>query len=62
MYPVQGETAEKDNSTDHVAKKVLQCPPKCVVCCAISDPKGKGVCASRRKGRGNHPVLRFSIK
>jgi hypothetical protein len=41
MYPVRGETAEKDNSTDHVAKKVPKCPLKCVVCCAISDPKDK---------------------
>ena len=41
MYPVRGESAEKDDSTDHVAKKVLKCTPKCVVCCAISDLKDK---------------------
>ena len=41
MYPVRGESAEKDDSTDHVAKKVPKCPPKCVVCCAISDLKDK---------------------
>jgi hypothetical protein len=41
VYPIQGESAENDDSTDHVARKVRKCPPKCVVCCALSDPKDK---------------------
>jgi hypothetical protein len=41
MYPVQEESAEIEDSTDHVSKKVTKCPLKCVVCYAMANPKDK---------------------
>ena len=32
---------ESDNSPEPTVQKIRKCPPKCVVCCAIADPKDK---------------------
>ena len=42
VHHEQGEQSkESDNSPEPIVKKVRKCPPKCVVCCAIADPKDK---------------------
>jgi hypothetical protein len=42
LYQVQTEATEADISTEKVMKKIRKCPPRCVVCCAMADPKDKG--------------------
>jgi hypothetical protein len=37
----QEHTKESDKSPEQVVKKLRKCPPKCIVCCAIADPKDK---------------------
>ena len=32
---------ESDKSPEPIMKKIRKCPPKCVVCCAVADPKDK---------------------
>jgi hypothetical protein len=39
--PKELEELKEDNSPDPTSKKIRKCPPKCVVCCAIADPKDK---------------------
>ena len=41
VHQEQDQSKESDNSPDPIIKKIRKCPPKCVVCCAIADPKDK---------------------
>ena len=41
LFPARREAGNDDESPDQVARKIRKCPPKCVVCCAIADPKDK---------------------
>jgi hypothetical protein len=41
VHQDQEQSNESDKSPDQVAKKIRKCPPKCVVCCAVADPKDK---------------------
>ncbi len=77
LFPAWGEVGDDDESPDQAARKIRKCPPKCVVCCAIADPKGKDMKISQttihcslclvalcitKKVIENHHVLRYSIR
>jgi hypothetical protein len=37
----QENMEESGQSSQHTVRKIRKCPPKCVVCCALADPKDK---------------------
>ena len=37
----QTQSNENEGSTEHTPKKIRKCPPKCIVCYAMADPKDK---------------------
>ena len=41
VVPTNEKAPGNDASTDGKFTKVRKCPPRCIVCCAINDPKNK---------------------
>jgi hypothetical protein len=41
QVPAKGDNDDEDDSPGPMARKIRNCPPKCIVCCAIADPKDK---------------------
>jgi hypothetical protein len=41
MYNIQVLSKEDEDATALTPKKIRKCPPKCIVCCAMANPKDK---------------------
>jgi hypothetical protein len=41
LYQVQGGSSDTQGGSEQVMKKIRKCPPRCVVCCAMANPKDK---------------------
>jgi hypothetical protein len=41
MCNIQVPSKEGEDATELTAKKIRKCPPKCILCCAMANPKGK---------------------
>ena len=41
MCSIQVPSKEGDDATEHTSKKIRKCPPQCILCCAMANPKDK---------------------